>query len=278
MGQTQPDTSRRPGMTHGSTGVVASRSFSTGHVDATAVLAAAGPRVVTGPPDHALSDLAALLADAVVWIAGVGPITGDHLAAAPGLRVIARYGVGVDAVDLAAAAARGVVVTNTPGANIGAVADHTIALLLAALRGITMGDQAVRSGSWQARELSMSVVGIVGLGRIGRAVASRLGGFGATILAHDPMASDEEMAAAGVSPVSATAIRTECDIVTRGARRRAGARRRPALRCRADVRGGRPVDRGRPGGRQPAAGREPARANRLHPARRGCDGRGRRRQ
>ena len=72
-------------------------------------------------------------------MAGTGPVTAAHLDAAPNLEIVARYGVGVEAVDLAAAAERGVLVTNTPGANTGAVADHAVALILAALRDVAAG-------------------------------------------------------------------------------------------------------------------------------------------
>src|SRR4029079_5901273 len=105
------------------------------------------------------------------------------------LRLVARYGVGVEAVDLGAAADRGVLVTHTPGANSGAVHGHTIALMLAALRDIAAGDRAVRAGDWRVRrgrELGALTVGLIGLGRIGRGVAVRLQGFGATMLGYDP--------------------------------------------------------------------------------------------
>jgi len=110
--------------------LVTSRSFSSGDLDAAGELTAAGCQVVTGPADHDLDALVPLLASASAWIAGTGPVTAAHLDAAPRLRLVARYGVGVDAVDLAAAAERRVMVTNTPGANTDAVADHTIALML----------------------------------------------------------------------------------------------------------------------------------------------------
>ena len=115
--------------------LVTSRSFGSGEYDPEAVLAEAGYRVVRAGSAHDLDELAPLLADADGWIAGTGPVTAAHLDLAPNLRGIARYGVGVDNVDLAAAAARGIPVTHTPGANSAAVAEHTLALLLTALRG-----------------------------------------------------------------------------------------------------------------------------------------------
>jgi D-3-phosphoglycerate dehydrogenase len=204
-------------MTPKSVVMVTSRSFSTGDVNVRADLESVGANVVTAPSDHNLNALRPVLAETVAWIAGTGPITAEHLAAAPKLRVIARYGVGVDAVDLEAAARHQVMVTNTPGANTGAVADHTLALMLAALRDVTAGDRGVRSGNWQVnrtRELSSLTIGIVGLGRIGRGVATRLSGYGGVILGHDPWVSDAQARTAGIEPVGLDELAARCDIVT----------------------------------------------------------------
>ena len=197
--------------------LVTSRSFSSGAVDLVGQLAAEGVSVVTGPPDHDLATLTPLLAEVDGWIAGTGPVTAEHFAVAPKLRVLARYGVGVDAVDLAAADRHGVLVANTPGANSGAVADHAIALLLAALRGVAAGDRRVRNGSWtvqRTREVSGLTVGIVGFGRIGRGVAARLAGFGCRILATDPFMPPAAIAAAGAVPVSADELAAQSDVVS----------------------------------------------------------------
>jgi D-3-phosphoglycerate dehydrogenase len=113
------------------------------------------------------------------------------LAAAERLRVVARAGTGVDNVDLDAASSRGIVVMNAPGANSISVAEHAIALILAAARGIPRADASMKEGRWAKKglvgaELRGKALGIVGLGRIGQAVASRARGFGMTVLAHDP--------------------------------------------------------------------------------------------
>ena len=194
-----------------------SRSFSTGTYDLVARLQAAGLDVTRGPAGHDLSALGEALGRAVGWIAGTGPITAEHLDRAPRLRVLARYGVGVEAVDLAAAAARGVVVTNTPGANSAAVADHALALLLARVRDVSPGDRRVRMGDWsvrRGRELGSLTVGVLGFGRIGQGVARRLAGFGTTVLAHDPFLDDERIRAAGAEPVTADDLPARCDAVT----------------------------------------------------------------
>lgn len=197
--------------------LVTSRSFSSGDLDLVGELEAAGVRLVRGPADHDLDGLRPHLTTVSAWIAGTGPITAAHLAAAPRLRLIARYGVGVDAVDLAAAARRGVAVTNTPGANSGAVADHAVALMLALLRRVLTGDRRVRAGDWagyRSRELAELTVGILGVGRIGRAVARRLAGFGCSLVGHDPVAPAEALTAAGVEPVTWADLTRRSDLVT----------------------------------------------------------------
>ena len=150
-------------------------------------------------------------------MAGTGPVTAAHLDAAPNLEIVARYGVGVEAVDLTAAAERGVLVTNTPGANSGAVADHAVALILAALRDVAAGDRGVRAGRWsvrRTRQLGQLTVGIVGLGRIGRGVASRLGGFGSTLLGYDPWVSQEDLDRLSIERVDLDELGRRSDVIT----------------------------------------------------------------
>lgn len=169
--------------------LVTSRSFGSGHYDGPSRLTEAGYRVVYEPPTHLMGDLEDVLPEAVAWIAGTGPVGPEHFLTAGRLRILARYGVGFDAVDLAAAAAHGVPVTNTPGANSESVADLALASVLAGLRGLSAGDAAVRRGDWGAsrgREISGQTVGIVGFGRIGRALAARVVALGADVLAFDP--------------------------------------------------------------------------------------------
>lgn len=197
--------------------LVTSRSFSSGDLDLVGELADAGCQVVTGSSGHDLDALAPLLASATAWVAGTGPVTAAHLDVAPGLQIVARYGVGVDAVDLAAAADRGILVTNTPGANTGAVADHAVALMLAALRDVATGDRAVRAGDWsvrRTRQLGGLTVGIVGLGRIGREVAARLGGFGSTLLGYDPWVQSEAAERYGVQLVDLDELARRSDVIT----------------------------------------------------------------
>lgn len=196
--------------------LVTTRSFSSGAYDALGALAAAGC-AVRRHADHELETISEELAVASAWIAGTAPVTAEHLARAPRLRIVARYGTGVDAVDLDAAARRGVVVTNTPDASTDAVAELAVALMLAALRDLTAADRRVRSGDWsfqRGRELGNCTVGIVGLGRIGRGVAKRLAPFGGRLIGHDPWLSEREARATGAEPVALEALAAQADIVT----------------------------------------------------------------
>lgn len=197
--------------------LVTSRSFSSGSVDLTARLAVAGLDVARGPADHDISSLHPALGSAVAWIAGTGPVTAQHLALAPRLRVLARYGVGTDSVDLAATAAAGVPVSNTPGANSEAVAEHAVALSFAALRALPAGDRRVRAGDWavtRGRQLAGSTAGVVGFGRIGRAVGARLSALGCTVLVHDPFVSEDDVRGAGHVTATLDRIRTDCTVVS----------------------------------------------------------------
>jgi D-3-phosphoglycerate dehydrogenase len=167
--------------------VVTTRSFGSGGADPEGLLAAAGLEVVRADPGHDPAALAGPLAGAVAWIAGVGPIGAAQLHLASDLRVVARYGVGVDAVDRAELARRGVVLTNTPDANAATVADFAVLLMLAALRQLPTTLGGTMPPALASRELGQLTVGVIGFGRIGRSVARRLAGFGARVLAHDPL-------------------------------------------------------------------------------------------
>lgn len=196
--------------------VVSSRSFSTGNRDLVGELAAAGLRVVRVAADHNLDELLPALRTATAWIAGTAPVTADQLTAAPELRVIARYGVGVESVDLMAAAEAGVLVTNTPGANSEAVSEHTVALVFAALRRIVEADARIRRGDWsvsRGRQLAGSIAAVVGFGRIGRGTAIRLAALGCELLVHDPFVGEQTIRAAGYEPVDINQLRRRADVV-----------------------------------------------------------------
>jgi len=197
--------------------LVTSRSFSSGTVDVVARLNSAGYDVVSASPGHEIDALAPHLEHVVAWIAGTAPVTAEHLALAPALRVVARYGVGVDSVDIAAAEARGVRVTNTPGANSESVADLAIALLLSSLRTVSAGDRAVRAGDWGAirgREIASLTVGVAGYGRIGRSFAARVVALGARVHAFDPFLPIGSDTPDGVTLVGAFDELAGCDAVS----------------------------------------------------------------
>lgn len=121
-----------------------------------------------------------------------GPITADVMARMPKCKIIARYGIGVDTIDLDAATAAGIIVTNNPTYCIEEVAEHTMALMLACARKIVFYDRMVREGRWEVPpgkplyRLAGSTLGLIGFGNIARQVAARAAAFGMNVLYSDP--------------------------------------------------------------------------------------------
>jgi D-3-phosphoglycerate dehydrogenase len=119
-------------------------------------------------------------------------ITGKVLDALPRVRVVVRYGVGIDTLDVAAATARGVVISNVPDYCVEEVSDHALALALACWRRIPFYDRRIRQGTWQATEvkpmlrLRGRVMGVVGVGRIGARLAEKAAGVGMAVWGYDP--------------------------------------------------------------------------------------------
>jgi D-3-phosphoglycerate dehydrogenase / 2-oxoglutarate reductase len=141
--------------------------------------------------------LAKACIDADAILARLGTVSAAVIDAAPRLRIIARHGVGVDTVDLAAATRRGIVVTTTGSENAAAVAEYTFALLFALVRKIVAADSSMREGQWSREplvgmELEGRTLGIVGYGAIGRRVARQAAGFGMRVLAFDPAVGDTQ--------------------------------------------------------------------------------------
>jgi D-3-phosphoglycerate dehydrogenase / 2-oxoglutarate reductase len=172
-------------------------------------------RVLTAyPSEH---ELVKACVDAHGILARLGKITTRVIDSAPHLRIIARHGVGVDAVDLAAATRRGIIVTTTGSENAAAVAEYTFALLLALVRKVLVADGAMRDGKWSREplvgmELEGRTLGIVGLGAIGRRVARTANGFGMRVLAFDPNIGDAEDPA--IEQTSLEDLLERSDIVT----------------------------------------------------------------
>ena len=144
------------------------------------------------------------------------------LDAAPRLRVVSNYAVGYDNVDLAAATARGVLITNTPGVLDETVADFTLALMLVAARRLIEGDRYVKDGRWRTwgpetllgRDLYGATLGLVGLGQIGRAVARRARGFDMHVLYHTRTRKPDLEQTEQLEYVSLERLLSESDIIS----------------------------------------------------------------
>jgi len=166
------------------------------------------------------ADLLPLVADIDAWIVrGATQVTRRLIEAAPRLRWVARAGAGLDNIDVAAAKERGIGVLNVPGANAVAVAELVFGLLLGLLRHIPEGDASVRRGEWDksrfmGRELRGKTFGIVGLGKIGRAVAQRARAFEMTCVGFDPLVSDADIRAMGVEPLPLDDLIARAEILT----------------------------------------------------------------
>lgn len=179
-------------------------------------------------PDLTVQEVKGLSEDALVplvreidaWIVrGATKVTRRLIDAAPRLRWVARAGAGLDNIDVAAAKERGIGVLNVPGANAVAVAELVFGLLLGLMRKIPAADASMRSGEWekarfQGRELRGKTLGIVGLGKIGRAVAQRARAFEMTCIGHDPLVPEADARSLGVEPMALEALLGRADIVT----------------------------------------------------------------
>jgi D-3-phosphoglycerate dehydrogenase / 2-oxoglutarate reductase len=175
---------------------------------------------VQNKPDIAGDDLLKALPDVdAIIVRGRTKVTADILAAAPKVKVVGRAGVGVDNIDLKAAQAKNVVVVNAPQSTTIAVAEHTMALLLALARQVPMADAGLRKGEWLKKklegfELNGKTLGVIGMGRIGSGVAARAAAFGVKSIGYDPQLSNEEITKRGATPVSLEELLAKADIVT----------------------------------------------------------------
>jgi D-3-phosphoglycerate dehydrogenase / 2-oxoglutarate reductase len=146
-------------------------------------------------------------------------VTAQLLEEASRLRVIGRAGVGVDNIDVAAATQRGVVVMNAPDGNTMTTAEHTLALLLALARRVPQGNASLRAGRWERKrfvgtELRGKTLGVVGLGRIGRVVASRARGFEMRVVAFDPFVAPEQVRDAEIELAPLEEVCARADFLT----------------------------------------------------------------
>lgn len=157
-------------------------------------------------------------ADAI--LTNLAPIDADVIRQLENCKIIVRYGVGVDNIDVRAAAAKGIPVVNIPDYAVSEVADHTLALLLGIVRRIPQIDRDVRNGLWNIAPyrpmmgLSGKVLGLAGFGNIARAVAERAKPFGLRIAAYDPYLDDGAFERAGAVKVDWETLVTQSDILS----------------------------------------------------------------
>ncbi|MGZ4701895.1 MAG: phosphoglycerate dehydrogenase [Ilumatobacteraceae bacterium] len=163
------------------------------------------------------TELIALLGDAVAVIASNDPFSADVFDACPNLKVIARTGVGVDAIDVPAASRAGVMIATAPGTNEETVADHTLALMLALVRRLVEHDRSLREHRWDRaggitpNDLVGATVGVIGSGAIGRGVIRRVLAFGSRVLVCDPVLT---AAPEGTELVTLDQLLSQSDVVT----------------------------------------------------------------
>lgn len=157
-------------------------------------------------------------ADALIVRSGT-TVDREVIAAAGRLTVVGRAGVGIDNIDVTAASERGVLVVNTPSANVHSACEHTIALMLACARCIPAANASTHRGGWergrfQGVEIFGKTVGIIGFGRVGQLVAERMRAFGARVIATDPMPDEAAARRLGVRIVSLGELIAASDFVT----------------------------------------------------------------
>lgn len=150
-------------------------------------------------------------------IVGIEKITRSVIQAAKKLKILTKHGIGVDNIDVKAASSKGIVVTNAPGTNSEAVADLTIGLFLSLARGIPFADRSVKEGTWPRMvgiQINGKVLGIIGLGQIGKRVARRALGFDMRILAHDVFKDEAFARKWGIEYVPLDEVLTESDFLS----------------------------------------------------------------
>jgi D-3-phosphoglycerate dehydrogenase len=167
------------------------------------------------------AQLIELVKDADAVITQFAPVNAAVIGAMQKCKIIVRYGIGVDNVDLKAAAAKKIPVCNVPDYCTDEVADHTLALILAATRQVVPCANVVKAGQWRmpvpvtvVRALKDMTVGVVALGRIGREVANRLKPFKCRIVVFDPALTTEKIRAAGCEPVGLNELYAQSDLIT----------------------------------------------------------------
>ena len=187
---------------------------------AKAMVEAFADEIVYNPQTRPLEaeEVLALLDGVDGYIAGLDYITAEVISRAPeSLKVISRYGAGVDRVDLEAAKAKGITVTNTPGTNAVAVCELAFGLMLSLARAIPRLDNAVKKGEWprnNGTELAGKTLGVVGFGAIGKNLATRARAFGMDVIAYDPYFDAAFAAQHGVAQKSLDEVIAGADFIS----------------------------------------------------------------
>jgi D-3-phosphoglycerate dehydrogenase len=199
--------------------LITPRSFGKSDPEVFRTLREAGLEMILNDGGGILSreDLIQRLRGCAGVILGVDPLDAGVLARAPELRAVAKYGVGVDNIDLEECKRRGIKVSRTAGANSDAVADYAFAMLLAAARRLTEIDAKCRRRDWSklaSLDVFGKTLGLLGLGAVGRGMAARARGFGMRILAHDVVWDDAYAAAAGIERADPDRICAEADFIS----------------------------------------------------------------
>lgn len=199
--------------------LIATRSFGSTSSKPWEVLKEAGCELVKADMTQKMTEsrLIDLLAGVDGAIVGVVPMTARVLEQSPSLKVVSMHGVGVDHIDLEAAARLGVVIANCPGTNDQAVADLAIGLMISIAREIPLVDQELRQQTWGrhcGHELWNKTLGLIGLGYIGRGVAKRAHGFDMNVLAYDPYVNTEEIKALNVTMSSFDEVVAKADFLS----------------------------------------------------------------
>ncbi|QTE40248.1 phosphoglycerate dehydrogenase [Mucilaginibacter gossypii] len=178
-----------------------------------------GYEVINNPYGRKLTEdeVIELAKDCAGIVAGVEPLTARVMDALPNLKCISRVGIGMDSVDLKYAAEKGIIVTNTPDGPTRAVAELTLAMTLSLLRKVPQAHTDLRNRVWKKQVGNLvlnKVVGVVGLGRIGKLVAQLFRGIGNPVIGYDPYADATWAANNGVELVDFNTVLSKADIVT----------------------------------------------------------------
>ena len=199
--------------------LVTPRSFGKTDPEAFAILAEAGLEVSVNDSGGILhaDQMKERLADCDGVVLGVDPLNADVLAGAPKLKAVAKYGVGVDNIDLAECERRGIKVSRTVGANSDAVADYAFAMMMAIARRVVFIDKQCRARDWSkvtSLDMSGKTLGLLGTGAIGKGVAARAKGFSMRVLAHDVFWDGKWADAHGVEQAAPETIYREADFIS----------------------------------------------------------------